>query len=605
MAVDLSVGSRNPSAMRRYVISFLCLGHFMVPAMPSLTGVQPQAVAPGKTTEITLHGDHFTDGLRLWTSFGEKVEFVERINAKQAVFRITAPRGAVAQVGALRVYDRTGISEPILMMVDALSTVTTTSTDKTKPIPLKIPIAVDGRVGGVNSHWFSFEAKAGQKISIEVYAGRIASKADPMIRLIDPNNHEADYADDDDVIGSDAGLIHMAKISGRYLLELRDVQYRSGLLYRLRIGDFTIWPEIKPSKGHMADKEPNDDYKQSVLFEMGKTIFGNIEKPGARDHFKFKGKKGQRASFQVFSRRIGSPSYIYLELLNAAGKPIATAGTENTLQTILRHKLPADGEFVLRVEELLRRGGGRYAYRVDTRVGLGEFNLKLKSGKNTADRFWGIAGQQVEVSVQADRKGYNGPITLTVSNDWAVTGNIIGAKTNATQLKVVVPREAKPGELHHLVIRGKGEDKGTSSVLIDLAANLRQRWPQMTFPPVVLQGIVPVVVIEPVQVSIAAAKLKQGAKLKVRITTKRPPEPIGMKAAPQPIAIELKNLPAGVTAPAKVNVDAKKDFVDVELTVATDAKPAKVEIVAIAKSKYRGTEWEKVSPPAVIEVLPR
>ena len=109
MAVDLSVGSRNPSAMRRYVISFLCLGHFMVPAMPSLTGVQPQAVAPGKTTEITLHGDHFTDGLRLWTSFGEKVEFVERINAKQAVFRITAPRGAVAQVGALRVYDRTGI----------------------------------------------------------------------------------------------------------------------------------------------------------------------------------------------------------------------------------------------------------------------------------------------------------------------------------------------------------------------------------------------------------------------------------------------------------------------------------------------------------------
>ena len=127
----------------------------------------------------------------------------------------------------------------------------------------------------------------------------------------------------------------------------------------------------------------------------------------------------------------------------------------------------------------------------------------------------------------------------------------------------------------------------------------------MTFPPVVLQGIVPVVVIEPVQVSIAAAKLKQGVKVKVRITTKRPPEPIGMKSAPQPIAIELKNLPAGVTAPAKVSVDAKKDFVDVELTVATDAKPVKAEVVAIAKSKYRGAEWEKVSLPAIIEVLPR
>ena len=100
----------------------------------------------------------------------------------------------------------------------------------------------------------------------------------------------------------------------------------------------------------------------------------------------------------------------------------ATAGTENTLQTILRHKLPVDGEFILRVEELLRRGGPRFAYRIDALAGSGEFNLKLKSGKNAADRFWAIAGQQVEMSVQVDRKGYDGPINLTVANGWAVSG---------------------------------------------------------------------------------------------------------------------------------------------------------------------------------------
>jgi len=570
--------------------------------MPSLTSVQPQAVLPGDTTEVTLHGDHFTDDLRLWASFSEKVEFVKCINTKQAIFRITVSKGAPTQVGALRVYDRTGLSGPILMMIDPLPTTTSTSTDKTKPQLLKLPVAVDGRMGGLSSHWFSFEAKAGQRVSIEVYAERIASTADPMIRLMDPKGREVDYADDDDVLGSDAGLIHAVKFTGQYWFELRDVQYRGGLPYRLRIGDFPIWPKLKAGKGQVTEKEPNDKFKQASSIEMGETVFGNIEKPSARDYFKMKGKKGQWVSFRVFSRRIGSPSYIYLELLDAAGKPIASAGTENTLQPVLRHKLPSDGEFILRVEELLRRGGPRFAYRIDTLTGSGEFNLKLKSGKNTPDKFWGIAGQQLEVSVQVDRKGYDGPINLNVANGWAVSENAIKAKANAAQLKITVPKKAKPGELHHVVIRGNGE--GGFSATLDLFANLRQRWPQMAFPPAALQGVVPVAVIEPAQVTLATAKLKPGAKVKVRVTTRRPQEPIGLKAAPQAITIELKNLPAGLSAPDQITVNSKKEFVEFELTATADAKPGKVDVVAVAKSKYRGVEWVRESLPVTIEVVP-
>ena len=39
-----------------------------------------------------------------------------------------------------------------------------------------------------------------------------------MIRLIDPKGHEVGYADDDDVLGSDAGLNHVVKVAGQYLL---------------------------------------------------------------------------------------------------------------------------------------------------------------------------------------------------------------------------------------------------------------------------------------------------------------------------------------------------------------------------------------------------
>ena len=431
----------------------------MAAAMPSLTSVQPQAVSPGKTVEVTLRGDHFTDDLRLWTSFSEKVEFVKCINTKQAVFRITTPKGAHTQVGALRVYDRTGLSGPILMMIDPLPTTTATSTDKTKPQLLKLPVAVDGRMGGLNSHWFTFEAKAGQRVSIEVYAERIASTADPMIHLMDPNGREVDYADDDDVLGSDAGLIHTVKITGQYRLELRDVQYRGGLPYRLRIGDFPIWPKLKAGKGQVTEKEPNDKFEQASPIEMGNTVFGSIEKPGARDHFKMKGKKGQWVSFRVYSRRIGSPSYIYLELLDAVGKSIATAGTENTLQTILRHKLPADGEFTIRVEELLRRGGPRFAYRIDTLAGSGEFNLNLKSGKNTADKFWGIAGQQGEVDVEHCLPGAAVAIEhrpVAVLRVPLILGDLCGARNQSAHhrrvpfLDVVQRRDVPAGDDEHM-----------------------------------------------------------------------------------------------------------------------------------------------------------
>ena len=89
--------------------------------------------------------------------------------------------------------------------------------------------------------------------------------------------------------------------------------------------------------------------------------------------------------------------------------------------------------------------------------------------------------------MQVGREGYDGPINLTVTNGWAISGNAIKAKADAAQLIITVPKNAKPGRLHHVVIRGNGE--GGFSATLDLFANLRQRWPQMAFPPAALLGV--------------------------------------------------------------------------------------------------------------------
>lgn len=580
--------------------AFLSIG---ANAMPTFANVQPRAVVPGKATEVKVTGNGFGDDLRLWTSFDATVKLVKRIDAKQAIFQVTASEKANG-IGVLRLHDSTGLSLPQLVVIDAMTTTTTTSIDKNKPQLLKLPIAVDSATAGVNSHWFALDAKAGQRLAIEVYAERIGSSADPIIRLLDPKGREVDYADDDDVLGSDAGLVHTTKLAGQYRLELRDVQYRGGQFYRLRVGDFVVWPDLKPSPNAIIEHEPNDTVSEATLLSMGKPAFGHIEKSGALDHFRFTAKKDQWVRFRAYSRSVGSPAYIYLELLNKTGDIIAKANTEGNGQAILWHRLPADSDYILRVEELIRRGGPRYAYQLITGVGNGAFTLKLKTDKNKADRFWAIPGQQVNLPVQVERHGYEGAITLSANQGWSVV-DPIKAKAKDATIKITAPKDAKPGELHHLHITGAGEGIGPTTGDLDLIAALRARWPQTAFPPSVLRQIVPVAIIEPTKITVGAVKIKAGGKGKVRITTLRPPPPIGQKAAPQVIAIELKNLPIGVNAPEKINIEAAKNFVEFELTVSPDSKPGKHQIMIVAKSKYRGAEWTHKNVSTTIEILPK
>jgi len=592
--------SAKPSAMRLPVFLAFALLACRVAAMPSFSGTEPLAIAPGKTVEVKVIGNGFGDDLRLWTSFGA-AKLVKRINAQQAIFTIAAHADARG-VGVLRLHDRSGLSDARFIAFDSTPATKNISTDKTKPALLKLPAAIDSKTGGVHSHWFTFEAKAGQRLAIEVFAERIGSEADPMIRLLNPMGREVNYADDDEVLGSDAGLVHTAKVAGQYRLELRDVQYRGGQAYRLRVGGFDIWPELKPAAGAVIEKEPNNNPAQATPLSLGKSAFGRIEEPGARDHFSFTGKKDDWVTIRAFSRSVGSPAYIYLELLNKDGSAIATAGTENTRQTVLRHRLPADGSYTLRVEELIRAGGPRHAYRLTTHAGGGAFQLNLKTDKNKADRFWVIPGQQVNLPLQIERHGYDGAITLTAG--WPAAESI-KAKAKDFTGKFTVPANAKPGTLHHLRITGAGEGDSPAKSTLDLLAAHRARWPQLAFPPAVLRHVVPVAIIEPTRITVAGIKLKAGAKAKIRITTLRPPPPIGQKAAPQPITIQLKNLPSGIKVPEKITVAANKNFVEFELTAPAEAEAGKHSLVVVAKGKYRGTDWTRESKPVTLEVLPK
>lgn len=112
--------------------------------------------------------------------------------------------------------------------------------------PLSLPVIVNGRIDAPDD-WdvYSFEGRAGAQIVAEVYARRLNSALDSVLRLTDAAGRQ--IAMNDDFEDKGAGLTtHQADsylratlpADGTYYLHLGDVQHHGGpeYAYRLRIG---------------------------------------------------------------------------------------------------------------------------------------------------------------------------------------------------------------------------------------------------------------------------------------------------------------------------------------------------------------------------------
>jgi hypothetical protein len=112
---------------------------------------------------------------------------------------------------------------------------------------LKLPIIVNGRIDKPGD-WdvFSFEGRAGQSIVAEVYARRLESPLDSVLRLTDAKGTQIALNDDCDDKGegletfhADSRILTTLPAAGTYYLYIGDTQHNGGAdyTYRLRIGE--------------------------------------------------------------------------------------------------------------------------------------------------------------------------------------------------------------------------------------------------------------------------------------------------------------------------------------------------------------------------------
>ena len=520
---------------------------------PTLSHTTPAGVQPGQSTDVVFHGANLAGASGIWTSFPASAVLTPGMenNGTQPAsvsYRLTIPADAPLGVGAIRVMTGKGVSNLRLLLIDDLPAIAKVGNNKTPQTAqiLSPPIAIDGACDAESSDFYKITVVAGQRISFDVFARRLGSPLDPMMRLLAANGRELAFSDDEPSTGADCRFNYKFETAGDYFIEIRDIRFQGGGAhrYRLRLGDFPLpsvpyplaaqkgsaasvslagksvelpgpvavnvptevpgnrlnvaaayapgqgssWVTLMASETpEQLEQEPNDVPEKSTPVTIPGAIEGRLEPRNDRDFFQFEAKKGQRYLFTGQTRSLNSPSDLLLRLYNAEGGMIAEAEDTGIEEGVLNVTFPADGIYRLRVEDSNHRGGPDDVYRILVEPYQAGFTLSAAAEKLDAPQ-----NGVFVVKVTAARRDYNGPITLAVEGageGCVVQSNVIPEGKPETTISVTLGPSLAAGQLAMVRIIGQakiGETEFRTAANTLLA--MRTSLSGLPFPPAGLDG---------------------------------------------------------------------------------------------------------------------
>src|SRR5262249_27568574 len=138
---------------------------------------------------------------------------------------------------------------------------------------------------------------------------------------------------------------------------------------------------------NVLEVEPNDtpESTSAAVASLPAAFNGVINRPGDVDCFRFRAKKGDQFTFHAMANALGSPVDPVIWINPVAGKanatvlraadsrpnqlglPPANGLNRDSHDPVLEFTAPADGEYVLGVEDERGEGGDDHVYRVEVR----------------------------------------------------------------------------------------------------------------------------------------------------------------------------------------------------------------------------------------------
>ncbi len=460
MRIECGVNTAGRSACATLLLAFALSG-----AVPVLEELSPRGAQRGKPFTLFLRGQGFSQTAQIRTTLPATFSRLTRSKEAEAdskfpsvlPYLVTLQAATPTGIYPIRLTTPDGISNVLLFAVGDLPEI---EEDENRKVPqtLPVPVTVSGELKTVDPDNYSFHAQAGQKLVFEVEARRIGSAIDPAVEIFDASGRLLAKNDDAPGLGVDSRVEVTFPKTGEYRVQVHDSKYsaQAANFYRLKIGTWryaeAVFPlggrrgetvDVTLSGGNLAAPEhvkiaiPKDAPVVPVyvpgspelpflltagdapeVLEPGalhedNVVNGRISKPGEIDRYFMAVEPGQKWVFEAAAASLGTSSLdAILTLRDSAGKKLASADDGNGLDPVLAFTIPKDvHEISLSVEDLLRRGGDAYGYRLQARRQPPDFVAELLTPFVNVP-----AGGTAQIPVLIQRRGYDGEIRLRIPN---------------------------------------------------------------------------------------------------------------------------------------------------------------------------------------------
>ena len=331
------------------------------------------------------------------------------------------------------------------------------------------PITINGKLMGPERDVYRLQIKAGERRVFEVDARRAGSAIDPVIHVYDAAGKRIARSEDDPTIGLDSRLDLSFPKEGFYYVEIFDARFSTQAqnFYRFKTGAYQYPTDIYPLGGRRGEQVEltlsntkikadltntklnqisvnlPDSPALPLAFAVGDfpeigepvtapitlpiTINGRLAQPGEIDKYELPVEPGEEFIFELQARELGTSKLTGLIVVSdESGKRLAAAGdgplpvdvgavqaSSRTLgDPILLFKVPPGVQRItVSVEDLAKRGGTHYAYRLTAKRAAYDLRATIVTP------FLNIpSGGTAIVAIDVERRGFMGPLKVEPVN---------------------------------------------------------------------------------------------------------------------------------------------------------------------------------------------
>ncbi len=225
-------------------LAFSLASTSLLAASPRLTRVLPRGGKVGTDVSLDISGERLKDaeGVFFFRP-GIEVVSVEAKNQKRCLAKIRIKEGCPLGEHQLRLRTRTGISNLFTFFVGALPEVQEKESNSLRGNAQKIPlnVTVNGVIRNEDVDWFAIDARAGERIRVEVLGVRLGgADFDPHLTVFDPSGKPLLVVDDTAFSRMDPSGSLIATEAGTHFIQLRESAFGGSdrSYYRFSIGTF-------------------------------------------------------------------------------------------------------------------------------------------------------------------------------------------------------------------------------------------------------------------------------------------------------------------------------------------------------------------------------